>query len=72
MWIKDNAVAIAAIIAALGTISGFLIKASSKVKTHAVKLGENVKERIHSKKPAEEKKEENNSEEEKKEPTKKE
>lgn len=54
MWIKDNAVAIAAIIAALGTISGFLIKASSKVKTGATKISENVKQKISKKVPEQE------------------
>ena len=64
MWIKDNAVAIAAIIAALGTIGGFVIKASSKVKTHATQLGESVKQKINAKKnhESESKKEESKEE----------
>ncbi len=45
-WIKDNAVAIAAVIAALGTISGFAIKATKSVKTSAEKLGDSVKQKM--------------------------
>ncbi len=45
-WVKDNAVAIAAVIAALGTISGFAIKASKSVKTGATKLTETVKQKV--------------------------
>lgn len=39
-WLKENALAITAIIAALGTLSGILIK----VKSHAVKVKDQVKE----------------------------
>ncbi len=42
-WVKDNAVALAAIVAASGTLSGVLIK----VKNKASKLGENVKMKIN-------------------------
>ncbi len=42
IWLKDNAVAITAIVAAGGTISGILLK----VKNKASKLGENVKLKI--------------------------
>ncbi|MBI4151662.1 PKD domain-containing protein [Candidatus Woesearchaeota archaeon] len=42
IWLKDNAVAITAIVAASGTISGLLIK----VKNKASKIGENVKMKI--------------------------
>ncbi len=38
-WLKENALAITAIVAALGTLSGILIK----VKSHAVKVKEQVK-----------------------------
>ncbi|MBI2669352.1 PKD domain-containing protein [Candidatus Woesearchaeota archaeon] len=65
-WLKENAVAITAIIAALGTVSGLLIKASH----HAKKLGENVKMKM-TKKPLEEKKE-HPLEEKKEEPRQKE
>jgi len=43
LWVKDNAVALAAIVAASGTLSGVLIK----VKNKASKLGENVKMKIN-------------------------
>ncbi len=43
IWVKDNAVALAAIVAASGTLSGVLIK----VKNKASKLGENVKMKIN-------------------------
>lgn len=39
-WLKENALAITAIVAALGTLSGILIK----VKSHAVKVKDQVKE----------------------------
>ena len=45
-WLKENALAITAVIAAFGAISGILITAAQ----HAKKLGENVKERIVKKK----------------------
>ena len=41
-WLKENAIAITAIIAALGTLSGVMIKVTS----HAKKLGENVKQKM--------------------------
>ncbi|MBS3168975.1 PKD domain-containing protein [Candidatus Woesearchaeota archaeon] len=44
LWLKENAVALTAIVAASGTISGILIK----VKNKASKLGENVKLRMTS------------------------
>lgn len=46
MWMKDNALAITAIIAALGTLSGILVKVTS----HTKKLGENVWQKVSSKK----------------------
>ena len=52
-WLKENAIAFTTIIAALGTLSGFIVKASLKakkigvdVKDKAMKLGENVKGKI--------------------------
>src|SRR3989344_1889163 len=45
MWMKENAVAITAIIAALGTLSGILIKATH----HAKKIGQDVKQKISEK-----------------------
>ena len=45
MWLKDNALAITAIIAALGTLSGILVKVTS----HTKKLGENVWQKVNSK-----------------------
>ncbi len=57
MWFKDNAVAIAAIIAAVGTIGGFAVKAAhsakagaGKVKDQAEKLGQNLKDKFPLKK----------------------
>jgi len=46
MWLKDNALAITAIIAALGTLSGILVKVTS----HTKKLGENVWQKVNFKK----------------------
>ncbi|MDP3640694.1 MAG: PKD domain-containing protein [Nanoarchaeota archaeon] len=46
MWLKDNALAITAIIAALGTLSGIIVKVTS----HTKKLGENVWQKMSSKK----------------------
>ncbi|MBI1968614.1 PKD domain-containing protein [Candidatus Woesearchaeota archaeon] len=46
MWLKDNALAITAIIAALGTLSGIIVKVTS----HTKKLGENVWQKVSSKK----------------------
>ncbi len=46
MWMKENAVAITAIIAALGTLSSLLIKLTSRAK----KLGEDVKHKVIPKK----------------------
>ncbi|MBI2146033.1 PKD domain-containing protein [Candidatus Woesearchaeota archaeon] len=42
MWLKDNALAITAIVAAIGTLSGIMIKLTH----HAKKVGENVKQKI--------------------------
>lgn len=56
IWLKENAVAITAIVAASGTLSGILIK----VKNKASKLGENVKLKIT---PAARKREEEVTEE---------
>ncbi|MBI2665910.1 hypothetical protein HYX12_04780 [Candidatus Woesearchaeota archaeon] len=44
-WLKENALAITAIVAALGTLSGILVKATR----HAKKIGENVKHKISKK-----------------------
>lgn len=52
IWLKENAVALTAIVAASGTISGILIK----VKNKAAKLGENVKLKMNN--PAARKREE--------------
>lgn len=56
-WVKENAIAVAAIIAALGTLSGFLVKVRLQAKkvgetvgVHAKKMGENVKEHLAKKK----------------------
>jgi len=56
-WIKENAVAIAAIIASLGAISGFIVKLHHSAKkvtetvgVHAKKVGENMKEHLSKKK----------------------
>ena len=56
-WIKENAVAIAAIIASLGAISGFIVKLHHSAKkvtetvgVHAKKVGENMKEHLGKKK----------------------
>lgn len=40
MWLKDNALAITAIVAALGTVGGILVKVLLKVKSQAVKVKE--------------------------------
>ena len=45
-WLKDNAIALTAIIAAIGTVGGFLVK----LKGHAQKVGESVKGKISKKK----------------------
>ena len=42
MWLKENALAITAIVAAIGTLSGIIIKLTH----HAKKMGENVKQKI--------------------------
>ncbi len=55
MWLKDNALAITAIIAALGTLGGILIKVLHQAK----KLGENVKQKITVKRTVTETKEGN-------------
>lgn len=52
VWLKDNAVAITAIIAAVGTLSGVAVK----VTKGAQKLGGDVKEKFIAKKPAKEEK----------------
>lgn len=49
-WLKENAIAITAIIAAFGAISGILIKAAQHAKTIGGKIGENVKQKIAKKK----------------------
>ncbi len=56
-WLKENALAITAIVAALGTLSGILIKVKShatkvkdQVKEQAQRLGEDVKKRFPLKK----------------------
>ena len=46
LWLKENAVAITAIIAAVGTLSGVAVKVTKGAK----KLGEDVKEKFASKK----------------------
>ena len=46
MWLKENALAITAIIAALGTLSGIFIK----IKHQAIKVGEGVKKKFPLKK----------------------
>ena len=52
MWLKENALAITAIVAALGTLSGIFIK----LKHQAVKVGEDVKKKFPMKKKEEQKK----------------
>ncbi len=49
-WLKENAIAITAIIAAFGAISGILIKAAQHAKSIGGKIGENVKQKIAKKK----------------------
>jgi len=51
-WLKENALAITAIVAALGTLSGIFIK----IKHQAVKVGEDVKRKFPMKKKEEQKK----------------
>lgn len=59
VWLKDNALALTTIIAGLGTVSTFIVKASlrakklgEEVRDKAKKLGEDVKERIVKKQSA--------------------
>jgi len=64
MWMKENAVAITAVIAAIGALSGILVKVGGHAKkagAQAVKLTESVKNKITAKKNGE-KKEEHHSE----------
>ena len=42
LWLKENALAITAIVAAIGTLSGIMIKVTHQAK----KLGENVKQKM--------------------------
>ncbi len=69
-WIKENAVAVAAIIASLGAISGFLVKLRSGAKkvteqvgVHAKKVGENVKGHFKKSEKEEQKSDEESKEE---------
>lgn len=51
-WLKENALAITAILAALGTLGGFMVKLkghAQKVGEQAMKVGETMKERMKKK-----------------------
>ena len=54
-WLKENAIAVTAIIAALGTLSGIMIKATQHAKKIGGKLGGKISENVKKMKRKEEK-----------------